>query len=210
MYVFISLSIIREPSLASITKLLLHPHVSHMQSQCPLFIILNSKFPNNFKFYFEFNGQLLEEVIKKMWLPMDCKLDPGNWRLPTSPLSLESVFYLPSLLQEVTPRIQPWDRKCGFETIWIGYMTELSYVPTSIFNILVGRCGHHLVLQLPVTSLVSKFPCLLNLPPTNLEWSTSCLGLSLPSKYRGRFQITLRKLLKRLQANININSLFQC
>ena len=48
----------------------------------------------------------------------------------------------------------------------------------------------------PRTSLVSKFPCLLNLPPTNLEQSASFCGLSLPSVYRGQFQNLLRDPLK--------------
>ena len=33
----------------------------------------------------------------------------------------------------------------------------------------------------PDTSLLSKFPCLLNLTPTNLEWPASFFGHSLPS-----------------------------
>ena len=44
-----------------------------------------------------------------------------------------------------------------------------------------------LVLWLPNKSLVSKFPCILKLPPTNLEWSASFFGLSLPSMYGGQF-----------------------
>ena len=39
----------------------------------------------------------------------------------------------------------------------------------------------------PKTILVGKFPCLLNLPPTNLEQSASSSVLSLPSVYRGQF-----------------------
>lgn len=51
------------------------------------------------------------------------------------------------------------------------------------------------------TSLLSKFPCFLHLPPTNLEWSVSLFGLSLPKVYGGGVQITPGKFPKRLQAN---------
>lgn len=51
----------------------------------------------------------------------------------------------------------------------------------------MGRFGCiHLFLS-PKASLLCKFPCLLNLPPANLEWSASSLDLSLPSMYRSQF-----------------------
>ena len=54
---------------------------------------------------------------------------------------------------------------------------------------------------LPKTkNLLCKFPCLLNLPPANLDWSVSFFGLSLSSVYWSQFQIAPRKLL-RLQTN---------
>ena len=40
-----------------------------------------------------------------------------------------------------------------------------------------------LILWLTKTNLISKFPCLLNLLPTNLEWSASFFGVSQPSVY---------------------------
>lgn len=48
------------------------------------------------------------------------------------------------------------------------------------------------ILQPPKTTLGCKFPCLLNSPPTNLEWATSFLGLFLPSVYGDQFQIIPR------------------
>lgn len=39
----------------------------------------------------------------------------------------------------------------------------------------------------PKTVFVCKFSCLLNVPATNLAWSASVFGLSLPSVYRGQF-----------------------
>ena len=38
-----------------------------------------------------------------------------------------------------------------------------------------------------------KSPCLLNLPPTHLEWFAYFLCLSLPSMYGGQFQISPRQ-----------------
>lgn len=66
---------------------------------------------------------------------------------------------------------------------------------------LEGRCIHHL-LWLPKTSLVCTFPCLLSLPPTNLECSASFLSHSVPSMYRVWFWISPRKL-----PSLQINSI---
>lgn len=52
---------------------------------------------------------------------------------------------------------------------------------------LAGGCENLLILQLPKTSPVIKFPCLLNLPPAHLQKSAFSLSLSLPSTYRGWF-----------------------
>lgn len=41
-------------------------------------------------------------------------------------------------------------------------------------------CGHR-------ASLVNKFLCLFNLPPTNLKWPVSFFTLSLPSVYQAQF-----------------------
>ena len=57
-------------------------------------------------------------------------------------------------------------------------------------------------LVLPKTSLICKFPCLLNLPPTNLEGAASFLGLSLPSMYGGYFQILPRKFPRFWRNNV--------
>ena len=53
---------------------------------------------------------------------------------------------------------------------------------------------------LPKTSLLSKFPCLLSPPPTDLEWFASFLDLSLLSVYGSQFLIIPRKLPRKLQA----------
>ena len=52
----------------------------------------------------------------------------------------------------------------------------------------MGECRDLLVLWLADRdkSHVRKFPCLLKLPPTNLEWFASVFGLSLPFVYKGQ------------------------
>ena len=69
----------------------------------------------------------------------------------------------------------------------------------------VWRCT---CLAPPKTSLICKFSCLLNLPPTNLEvgrYQTSFFGLSLSSMERGCFQISARKFTR-----FWINSIWKC
>lgn len=90
--------------------------------------------------------------------------------------------------------------ECVVEPIWWVYVTEPSKGFYLTFKILVGGLRHLYFLQLPKTSLLCKFPCLLKLPPTNLEWSGSFFILSLISTYRGQFQISPGKL-RRFQTN---------
>lgn len=45
---------------------------------------------------------------------------------------------------------------------------------------MVGKCINLFALWLPKTNLVGKFPCLLKLLSTNLEWSASFFELFLP------------------------------
>lgn len=47
---------------------------------------------------------------------------------------------------------------------------------------MVCRCGDVLVLWSPRTSLISKFPCLLTLSPTHLDWPASVVPLLLLSR----------------------------
>lgn len=128
------------------------------------------------------------------------KLDPGIGG--SSPLSLECVFHLPSPLPDAPPRIQPWDNNVVMRPFdYVCDWTQLSlYI--NFFKILaVGveiylTCGH--------PRQVFYVSCLLNLPLTNLEWSTSFLGLYLPSEdssteYQDQFQVG--STTTRLQGN---------
>lgn len=137
-----------------------------------------------------------------------CELDLSNCSLPPlqTALALECVFYLSSPIPEADPRIQHWDRNVVLRLSGLG--TWLNPVKSSIqtFQILAGRCRDLFILRLPKTGLVSKFPCLSNLPSTTLEWSVYFF-LSLPSLYQGWFQITPRKFLRTLQ---NSNTRKRC
>lgn len=128
------------------------------------------------------------------------KLDPGIAGF--SPLSLECVFHLPSPLPDAPPRIQPWDNNVVMRPfglcMWLDSVNPLH----KLFKILaVGveiylTCGH--------PRQVFYVSCLLNLPLTNLEWSTSFLGLYLPSEdssteYQDQFQVG--STTTRLQGN---------
>lgn len=55
-----------------------------------------------------------------------------------------------------------------------------------MFKILTCGCGDLLVLRLPETGLTCQSPCLLHLPPTNLEWSACFFSLSWFSMYGGQ------------------------
>lgn len=58
----------------------------------------------------------------------------------------------------------------------------------------LGRCEDPLIVQQHRTSLICKFPCLINLLLTNLDWAASFLILSLPPLRRGQFQISFEEL----------------
>lgn len=56
-------------------------------------------------------------------------------------------------------------------------------------NILLDVYGNSPVLLLRKSSLNFKFSCLLNLQPTNLEWSAAFFNLPLSSTNRGQLQM---------------------
>ena len=107
----------------------------------------------------------------------------GRYTLPTVP-TVGPIFKDAALREQ-----------CVVETTWMVYVTEppLSLCVNLRFWRWVQRSTR---LWVAKTSLVCKFRCLLNLPPTNLEWSASFFHLSLPSVFGGQFQISPRKLLR--------------
>lgn len=72
------------------------------------------------------------------------------------------------------------------------------------FKILAGKCGNLLILRSTKTSFLSKFSCVLSLPPTNVEWLASFLGLSLPSLRTGPLSDFTQESLKE-----NVNQQWQ-
>lgn len=64
------------------------------------------------------------------------------------------------------------------------YMTESTEGLCINFEDLASGDGDPLISQWPRTSLISKFPCLLNLPHTNLECSVPFFDLSLSAVYK--------------------------
>lgn len=81
-------------------------------------------------------------------------------------------------------------------TPWAEYMTEPSLSLYINFEDSGSQVQRSTGLAAPNTSLICKFLCLLKLPSTNLKWSASSFGLSLPSVYRGQFWISPREPLE--------------
>ena len=98
-------------------------------------------------------------------------------------LFLEYKFYPPFSQLKLFSKVQTWETMALLRPS--GLNMWLNSVKSSIqtFKILVGRFRDFLTLQLPKTSLLCTFPCLLNLPPINLGWSSSFSDLFLPSMY---------------------------
>ena len=116
---------------------------------------------------------------------------------PYCPPSLEYMFCPPNLQWEPFSMTQPWEAMCCWDPLDnICALTQLKLLYKT-FKILVDKCRYLLVLGHLKASFVYKFPCLLNLPPTNLEW---------PSMYGCQFQISPEKFL-RLRTNNDLFSL---
>lgn len=81
-------------------------------------------------------------------------------------------------------------------------------LPTLCKTLAVWHRGF-LVLRWPQTSFACKFSCLLNLPPTNLKWSVSFLGLFLPSGYKCHFTDAKQSRVENWVENLMICSPFQ-
>lgn len=107
-------------------------------------------------------------VIKRTWPPGDLWTDPSNQGFLTSSpvlrLGAPPVFPVLTLTQE--REMWCWD-------IWTVYMTECSED---------GQMQRSTCLAAAQNKL-HKFPCSLNLPPSNVNWSASPFHLSLPSVY---------------------------
>lgn len=92
---------------------------------------------------------------------------PGQWKA-LYPLPCPWNVY--SALHPVggaVSRIQPWGSRCVLDLL----DCVCEWRPLYKLKILVSECQDLLLLWPPKKSLVCKFPCVLNLPPADLEWS---------------------------------------
>lgn len=139
--------------------------------------------------------------------PLTRELDQGS-RGPSAPPLSSLWSLLPSSPPEAAPRVQPWDAYAVLRLSELG--TWLSPVKPScicdgnqlrpLYKLLrflqVGAESHSSCTtpHLPPTRLVRKFPCLLDLPPINLEGSASFFSLSWSFVDRGNSDYTLEAL----------------
>ena len=145
---------------------------------------------------------VLEEVIKKTWQPADPQTESRQLEATHPFPVLGMCFCLPSWLPEAALRIQPWDRNVVLRLIGLSMWPNPLEASIETFKILVGGRRNLLVLGLPKSSLLRKFPCSLKLPPSSMGQPASFFRLSLASVYGGQFQITISgKLPKMLQSN---------
>ena len=77
---------------------------------------------------------------------------------------------------------RPWDSPGKNTGVGCHFLLQWMKVnPARHLWNLAGGCGNLLVSQSPKKAYLSKFPCLLNLPPANLKWSAILFCLSLLS-----------------------------
>lgn len=133
----------------------------------------------------------------------DCWFDPqaghGQWEALHSPSDL--WIHICLLSTRSYPRHNLKIEMCYCDYLdWVPDWTQLRPVYE------LGRfwwmgAKNLLVLRQPNTSLVNKFPCLLNLSPANPECPAFIFSLSLPCLSRDWFQITSQKLPNRFANN---------
>ena len=103
------------------------------------------------------------------------ELDPGDCRLLTTSLSLEDASF---------PELGgTWRMRAGGSNVLVrpSAWCVRDWTPLRPLHKLLRFCGCEwkiFVLRPPGTSLACKFPCLLNMPPTNQKWSAFSPSLS--------------------------------
>lgn len=121
-------------------------------------------------------GSLLEEVIERLWPPVDLRAGPRQSEAP-HPLPVLGMCVVSTVL--IAGAV--------FKDAALRVMCKASI---QTFKILSGGCRDLLILWPSKTSLVMNFSCLLNLPPTNLELSASFFHHFLPSVCGNQFWIS--------------------
>lgn len=87
-----------------------------------------------------------------------------------SPSTVLGKSVCPPTIAEVVPRMQPSESIVLWKpSAWYTWQNP-SKVSVQTLRILESRCRDLLVLLPPKTSLLSNFPCLLNLLSADLEW----------------------------------------
>ena len=103
------------------------------------------------------------------WLP--CKLDSSNLRLLTPSPVLGMYLYIPPTISHTRhcPKSAALRKQGVVETIWTESADWTPVKPLYKLSGLVVWC-RDLCFGLLKASLLCKFPCLLNVPPNDLEW----------------------------------------
>lgn len=150
--------------------------------------------------------ELLEKVIEKIWPQVYPCAGPRQLEEPLTPSPVLGMYVLViiSILGNVS-RIQSWESNVSMWPSGLNRWLNPGKASIEMIKDLVGRCRDLLILWLSKTSNVYKFPWLLKLPPTNLEWSAFFFCLSLSSMYETEFWISPREL-QMLEINLDLRS----
>lgn len=138
------------------------------------------------------SGVLLGEVLERLWPPVDPWADPANQRLLLPAFSLRCKFC--SLFLKWEPHLRgpqgrPGESAMLFRASGCSWQPNPGKASTQTVAILVVDAEAHWSCSLK-TSLLCKFTCLSNPPPTVLE----PLPLSLVSKYGTQLHISPQSL----------------
>lgn len=122
---------------------------------------------------------MFEKVWEDMTTSWPVSWTPVTWGSALPPATLERGFCLCSWLLAAAARIQPW----GSDVVLLCLDRICDWAELRPLHKLFRFGGQvcRSTCPAPKTSFLNKFPCLLNLPPTNLEGPPSVFHLSLPS-----------------------------
>lgn len=121
----------------------------------------------------------LDEVFKRMWPPVNPQAGPRWWSLSPPFLCLECRVHPPYSQLDPFSRMQAWESNELLRPSGLNMWLDQAKVSIYTFKILACDCPDLLILRVPKISLLCKFPCLVNPPPTNLKCSASPFADSL-------------------------------
>lgn len=127
--------------------------------------------------------------------PLTCELDLGNRLKALHPIPSLETYKLSTIpIVGAISMMQPWESEVFLRHL-AGVRDRILISSIWTFETLAGKCVD-LVLPPLKTSLICNFPCLLTLPPTNLDWSASSLVSPCPQCMRwgmgGSFKFSAR------------------